>query len=208
MKAETIDDAPAANVVHLVADHDDLGAAPESVPFGQRITAGAALVLWALLAAAAAGSAVLLTGLWAGDSPGWWFNLIFTVLPALFLFGCALALLESRRSARRERRLSARWEATRANARSTVATIVDRDVRLTEHGSVSSFIVAVRTDDGREVRARWYRSSGSNADRALLQPQVPALGSEVRIWAVPEASVDDPHVVVALDPSVAPRREG
>lgn len=150
---------------------------------------------------------MLLAALWTGDSPGWWFNLIFTAMPAFFLFGCAFALWESRRPALRERRLSAQWATMRANARSTVGTIIDRDVRLTEHGSVSSFIVTVRTDDDRELRARWYRSNASNADRTLLQPQVPALGSEVRIWAVPAASVDDPHVVVALDPSVTPRRE-
>lgn len=74
-----------------------------------------------------------------------------------------------------------------------------------EHGSVSSFTITVATDDDSTIRARWFRSSTAHADSKLLQPQVPAIASEVRVWAVPGASVDDPHVVEALDPSVASR---
>ncbi|MET0821093.1 MAG: hypothetical protein ABWY58_09010, partial [Aeromicrobium sp.] len=117
------------------------------------------------------------------------------------------ALLESRRIGRLEHRLSEQWDATRSGARPATAHIVDRDVHLVEHGGVSSFAVTVETDDGRRVSARWHRSSPMNAGRELLQPQVPGVGATVRIWAVPGASVDAPHVIEALDPTAVPSRE-
>ena len=188
--------------MHLVDTHAGTLRPPPTIEFGRGISAITAAVLWILLAAAAVGTALLIAALWTSDTPGWWFNLIFTALPALFLTGCAYALVDSRRSTHLHRRLSAQWTATHSNARPTTARIVDRDVQLMEHGSVSSFTLTAETEDGQRIRARWYRSSPANSDATLLQPQVPAIGSTVRIWATPDASPDDPHVVEALDPSI------
>lgn len=209
MKAQTTPavDAPAGNVVHLVDALAAAPVAPRTIEFGRRTSASAAAVLWILIAAATVGTVLLVAPLWMGDSPGWWFTLIFTAMPALFLFGCAVGLLESRRLARLERRLSQQWAAQHDRARPIGGQVVARDVQLMEHGSVSSFTITAATDDGQTIRARWYRTSPTNADETLLQPQVPTVGSPVRVWAVPGSSSDDPHVVEALDPSVAPRRE-
>lgn len=196
-------EAPAGNVVHLVNTHSS--SAPEALQFGRRITGATALVLWGLLVAAAVGTTALLVALGTSDSPGWWFNVLFTVLPALFLFGCAVALLESQRASKRERELSERWASTHGRARPTAGKVVARDVQLMEHGGVSSFTVTVEADDGRTIHARWFRTSPAHEGGTLLQPQVPAIGSDARIWAVPGPAVDEPCVVEALDPSAAPR---
>lgn len=209
MKAQTAPtvDAPAGKVVHLVDALAAAPVAPRTIEFGRRTSASAAAVLWILIAAAAVGTAVLLFALWTGESPGWWFTLIFTAMPTLFLVGCVVALLESRRLARLERRLSQQWVAQHDRIRPTDGRVTGRDVQLMEHGSVSSFTITAATDDGQTIRARWFRASPANADETLLQPQVPVIGSAVRVWAAPGSTEDDPLVVEALDPSIVPRRE-
>lgn len=204
MKAEPAADAPVGNVVHLRGAFETPPVPPASIGFGRRIGSAAAAVLWCVIVVAALGTLVIAWLLWTGDTPGWWFALIFTAMPVLFVGGCAIGLADSRRLSRLEGRLAARWTAERDRVRLTSGRVIDREVHLTEHGSVSSFVLSVETDQGRSLRARWYRTAPGNDDRALLQPQAPVVGSDVRIWAMPEASAADPHVVEALDPSARP----
>lgn len=189
------------NVVHLVDELVEDVPAPSAIGFGRRISPAAAAWLWVLLTAATAGTALLLAALWASESPGWWFDGIFTVMPVVILGGCAVAILESRLLGRLEHRLSGQWAASHSDARPSAARVVDRDVRLTEHGSVSSFVITVESHHGERVRARSYPTGPMDVGRTLLQPQVPSVGAAARIWAVPGAAADAPCVVEAVDPS-------
>lgn len=192
--------SPGGDVVHLVRSFDATGA-PERIGFGRRTPVAGRWVIWALLALASVGTAILLVNVWTSDSP-WWFNLIFTVLPGLFFIGCAAGLVESSRLSRVEDGVAARWEHMRSHAQSTEGRVTDRAVALLDNGGASSFALLVVDAAGAQVHARWYRSNPDNQDETLLQTQIPAIGSRVRIWAVRMPEAEAPIIVEALDPSV------
>ncbi|MEV0325858.1 hypothetical protein AB0H63_05310 [Micromonospora echinospora] len=195
------DDAPISHIVHLVRSFGDDATAPMKIQFGRRLHPSALAILWVLLVAGTLSTSLLLVFLWTSDSPGWWFNLIFTILPAFFLTGCGMALTESRRLSRREAQLAERWHATRNHAQPSAGRVIDRTVSLTEHGSVSSFTLTVGISEASRIRARWYRTNPENEDAILLQTQIPAIGSKVRVWSVGAPNDDEPLIVEALDAS-------
>ena len=200
MEAVVDEEAPVGHVVHLVRAFDESGV-PSRIGFGTRLSRTARLVIWMLVALAAAGTVFLVIMLWR-DEPPWWFAVIFTVMPSFFVFGCGFALWESGRLSRREQRLAEQWALTRGSATSTGGRISDRQVSLTEHGGVSSFTLTVESDAGPPIRARWHRSNPDHRDATLLQTQIPAIGSRVRIWGVGMPDHDAPLIVQALDASV------
>ncbi|MEU4644673.1 hypothetical protein [Micromonospora sp. NPDC023814] len=199
------DDTPISHIVHLVRSFEDDATAPREIQFGRRLRPSALAVLWVLLVAGTLSTSLLVVFLWTSDSPGWWFNLIFTLLPAFFMAGCGMALTESRRLSRREAQLAERWHATRNHARPSAGRVIDRTVSLMEHGSVSSFTLTltltVDIEETSRIRARWYRSNPENADATLLQTQIPAIGSKARVWSVGAPNDNEPLIVEALDPS-------
>ena len=194
------EEAPVGHVVHLVRAFDESGV-PARVGFGTRLRASARLVIWMLVALAAIGTVFIVIMLWRDDSP-WWFDVIFTVMPSFFVFGCGFALWESGRLSRSEQRLAQRWASTRERATSTGGRVSDRQVSLMEHGGVSSFTLTVASDEGPSIRARWHRSNPDERADTLLQTQIPAIGSRVRIWSVGMPDDDAPVIVEALDASV------
>lgn len=194
-------EAPVGHVVHLLRSFDEATEAPMRIGFGRRTPAAGRWVIWSLLAVASVGAAILLFNLWTGDSP-WWFNLIFTIMPALFLVGCAVGLAESGRLSRQERIIAQRWEQTRTRATSTDGRVTDRAVALLDNGGASSFALLVTDASGTQVHARWYRSNPDNHDETLLQTQIPAIGSRARIWTFGVSNAEAPIIVEALDPSV------
>lgn len=193
-------EAPVGHVVHLVRSFDATGA-PERIGFGRRTPAAGRWVIWSLLALASVGTAILLFNVWASDSP-WWFNLIFTVLPGLFFLGGAVGLVESGRLSRVEDVVAERWDHMRSHAQPTEGRVTDRAVALLDNGGASSFALLVVDAAGEQVHARWFRSNPDNQGETLLQTQIPAIGSRVRIWAVGMPEAEAPIIVEALDPSV------
>lgn len=194
------EEAPVGHVVHLVRSFDD-PVAPSAIGFGTRVRPRTRFVLWMLLGAAAIGTVAALTALWTSDAP-WWFSVIFTLMPAFFVFGCGVALRESARLSRREARLAQEWARAREHAKPILGRVSEREVSLSEHGGVSSFTLTVAELPGAPVRARWHRSNPENGDATLLQTQVPAVGSEVRVWSVRMPDAEGPVIVEAIDPSV------
>ncbi|MGF6823994.1 hypothetical protein M2317_002919 [Microbacterium sp. ZKA21] len=193
-------EAPIGHVVHLVRTLDD-STAPERIGLPTRMGTGGRIVVWLLVGVGAVGTGILLLLLWTGDSP-WWFNLIFTFMPG-FVVGFAVAFADSTRRARTEEVLALRWAEARGMARSGDGRVVDRQVSLTEHGGVSAFTLTVTDPAGSVIRARWFRSTPDAGDVTLLQTQVPALGSRVRIWQIGSSAEEDaPVIVEALDPSI------
>lgn len=193
-------EAPVGRVVHLVRSFD-VTCAPKAIGFGKRVDPAGRWIVWSLIAIAAVGTAILLFNLWTGDSP-WWFNLIFTFMPTIFLIGCSVGLAESGRLARLENHLAQRWSQTREHATSTEGRVTDRAVSLLDNGGASSFALLVTDAAGEQVHARWYRSNPDNQGETLLQTQIPAIGSRARIWAVGMPDAEAPIIVEALDPSV------
>lgn len=194
------EEAPVGHVVHLVRSFDE-EAPPEFIGFGTRLRPRTRGVLWMLVGLAAIGTVAIVAVLWTGDVP-WWFAAIFTVMPAFFVGGCAVALVESRRLSRREARLAQDWADARARAQPSFGRITDREVSLTEQGSVSAFTLTVADVAGAPLRARWHRSNPESRDATLLQTQVPAVGSQARVWSARMPDAERPVIVEAIDPSV------
>ncbi|HWV49058.1 MAG TPA: hypothetical protein VN035_06325 [Microbacterium sp.] len=193
-------EAPIGHVVHLVRTLDD-PTVPERIRFPTRMRLTGQIVVWLLVVVAAVGTGILLFHLWTGDSP-WWFDLIFTFMPGFVVVGFAAAFADSTRRSRTEAALARRWAEMRGTAGPGDGRIVDRQVSLTEHGGVSAFTLTVTTSDGAVIRARWFRDTPDAADVTLLQTQVPAVGSRVRIWRIGTLAEDAPVIVEALDPSI------
>lgn len=193
-------EAPIGHVVHLVRTLGD-SAAPERIDFPTRMSPGARAMVWLLVGVGALGTGILLFHLWTGDSP-WWFNLIFTFLPGFVVVGFAVAFADSNRRSRTQTVLARRWAETRELARSSDGRVADRQVSLTEHGGVSAFTLTVADSAGFVIRARWFRNNPDAGDVTLLQTQVPAVGSRVRIWQIGSLAEDAPVIVEALDPSI------
>jgi len=193
-------EAPVGHVVHLVRSFGDAGA-PERIGFGRPMPTVGRWTVWALLAIASIGAAILLFNLWMSN-PQWWFNVIFTIMPVLFLGGCAMAVVGSGRRARAEALLAERWAQIRHRATPTEGRVTDRAVALLDNGGASSFALMVTDPSGAQVHARWHRSNPDNQSDTLLQTQIPAIGSAARIWSVGMPDAEALVIVEALDPSV------
>lgn len=218
MPKRSIDDTT-GHVVHLLERLEPLdgldapASAPESLGLPKHLgTPGR--VLFALVNVAAtvgAGFAVRL--LWTEETPGLWFTLLFTVMVAGIPVALWAILIGSIGAAKVDRELQATWERVRHRARVERGNVVGRRIGLAEDGSVSSFDLDVTLADGSDLRGEWRPRTASS--RPLLQPQVPGVGAEVRVWrvAAPEAGDTDaagpaiPVVIEVADASVVTPRE-
>ncbi|MFB7251015.1 hypothetical protein [Microbacterium sp. NPDC056234] len=194
-------EAPIGHVVHLVRTMEADVPPPARMGFPIRLGVSARIIVWLLVGLGAVGCGILVFHLWTGDSP-WWFNLIFTFMPGFVVVGFGAALADSNRRLRREGVLSRRWDETWKRASSTEGRVTDRSVALLDNGGVSSFTLTVTSTAGSVIRARWFRNNPDVGDVTLLQTQVPAVGSRVRIWQVGGLVEDAPVIVQALDPSI------
>lgn len=199
MSRSTDLEAPVAHVVHLVPDLDS-PTAPEALGFPPPYSPAARrLVLLPLLAGT--GLAIwMLVSLWTGETPGLWFQLLFTV----FIGGAATAgwaVAAGARSTGRERAAAvAAWAAVRDRAVPAPGRIVDRQVSLASEGDVSGFVLGVDAG-GERLLAAWTPHPRRGA--YLLQPQIPGIGAAVRVWSVPGVA-GAPLVVEAVDPTRVP----
>lgn len=98
--------------------------------------------------------------------------------------------------AAKERDVERRWAELRDTARLGYGTVDHRRVRTAENGSVTAFVLEI-VGDGTPFSAQWHASG--RADDALLQPQVPGVGSPVQIW---RTTPDGPLLADSLDPTV------
>lgn len=202
----TADDT-AGHVVHLLERLDEPTSAPQSLLLPKHLgTLGR--VIFAFVNVVVTVAALFeLYFLWISETPGWWFNLIFTVMIGGIPVVLWAILIGTGEEAKFDYATQAKWDESRHYARAGRGSVLGRDIRLTENGSVSSFDLTVTLGDGSTLSGRWrpQKSSGPS----LLQSQVPGVGAEVRVWRIVEAGVDPsavPVVIQAADPSVvAPR---
>lgn len=136
--------------------------------------------------------------LWTEETPGWWFNIIFSVI----LTGLALALwfafYSSISWARDDREAQAAWAAAHVQATAEAGRVVARRVRLAEEGTPTSFELDIAVDGHAQFTAQW---SLERASQRLLQTQVPGPGSPARVWRAANMP-DAPVVVEVTDPTV------
>ena len=186
-------------VVHLVADWGD-DRAPEALRLPSRLGTRGRIATAAALLVAMLVAVVAIVELWTGETPGWWFDLLFTVVLAGLVVAPWLGLAGSIRGAQEDRIAQARWQATRADVRPARGTVARRDVRLSEDGTVSTFDLVVALPDGARLVGEWRPA---NSRQVLLQPQVPGVGSPVRVWRAPGGgAAEEVAVVEALDGTV------
>jgi hypothetical protein len=188
-------------VVHLVADWSD-DRAPEALRLPSRLGVRGRIATAAALVVAMLVGVVAVVELWAGETPGLWFDVMFTVFIAALVAAPWLGLLGSIRGAQEDRAAQARWQARRGAARPAQAVVVRRHVNLSEDGTVSTFALVVGLPDGARVEGEWRPASSR---QVLLQTQLPGVGSTVRVWRAPGAGRDAEEVAVieALDAAVA-----
>lgn len=188
-------DAPVGQVVHVVREFSAEPPAALGLPTRLTVAAKAILGVGLVLATLAVGG--LVYQLWmAADPPGLWFQVLFTAFPGFVLFGFWFGYLASFGDAAKERDAERRWSELSGSARLEHGTVDDRRVRTSETGNVTAFVLEI-TGDGAPFSAQW-QAGGGNGD-ALLQPQVPGVGSPVHVWrTVP----DGPLLVEVLDPTV------
>lgn len=131
--------------------------------------------------------------LWLGETPGIWFNILFTVLPGLFGLGMVLVAFDWHSTASAEEDARERWRAMPPAGPPIGGLVDDRHVDIgSESGQVNSVALLIQVG-GEHVAAAWRRRGG----QTLLQPQVPVIGSQVRLWRSAGGAV----LVEALDPS-------
>ena len=141
----------------------------------------------------------MLIALWTSLTPGWWFNLIFTVMIVCLVIGGWVVFVDALRSGVRREAASARWSETHTSAHATEAIVTERDVVTSDNGDVPSFTLTVKTADGEMVSAQWRPQP--HARRWLLQSKIPGVGSRARVWRSGAASAD-PLVVEVIDATV------
>ncbi len=154
----------------------------------------ARVLLAVLLAASGVLAVALVVVLWTGETPGWWFSLLFTVIIVGLDVALWAAYVASIRNGTEAVAAQARWNAALSSVRMLPGTVTARTVATIEDGTVDAFDLTV--DAGHPVTAAWKRRSRVG----LLQTQVPGVGAPVRVWTT--AVAGDPIVVEVLDPSV------
>lgn len=184
------------HVVHLLQRWDDSAPAGLRITPKLRVPAQVALIVVLILAAALGIAGILM--LWMFPTPGWWFSLLFTVMIGGLVVAVWAVFFAALRSGTERERASARWIETFDAVRSTTGVVVERHVNTIEDGTVAAFELTVRTEHGATVAGTWR----PRTSRQLLQPQVPGVGSAVRVWSIPDAAAADPLVIEALDPTV------
>lgn len=188
-------DSPVGQVVHVVREFSD--DPPPELGLPIRLSMAAKAILGVGLVIATLGIGALVYRLWTAEGPpGLWFQLLFTAFPGLVLLGFWFGYLASFGDAAKERDAERRWSDLRATARLEHGTVDDRRVRTSETGNVTAFVLEIIAD-GEWLSAQW-QAGGGNGD-ALLQPQVPGVGSPVHIW---RTVADGPLLVEVLDPTV------
>lgn len=133
---------------------------------------------------------------WLGETPGLWFNLLFTVLPGLFGLGMISVAFDWHTPASAEEAARERWRSNPPVGPPIGGVVADRNVDIgSESGQVTTVALLVQVG-GEQTPAAWRR----RGTQTLLQPQVPVIGSPVRLWRSPGGAV----LVEALDPSAIP----
>lgn len=191
------------HVVHLLPGFDAAPSAPESLRFGARMSPVGRVVVAILLAVVTALFVGSLYILWTNETPGWWFNALFTVilvgLPVATWAGYVAAI----RRADEEVRAQEFWAASRLRATLIGGRIVARDVRVSDDGTIASFRLTVDIPDAPQITATWH--SPREQPRYILQTQVPGVGADARVWFIDAATADRPLVVEVVDPTVIRR---
>lgn len=202
MSKHRMQDDNDGHVIHLVprlSPAASPGPAPRSLRFPRRMGTAGRIGFALMNLIAGAGAVWAVAQLWTEPTPGWWFNLIFTVM----LVGLAIALwavlAACIRQAKLERGLEAQWREIRPGAIAAAGRVTGRHWVLAEDGSLSSFALIVRLGDGRALEGRWNPQSSRDY---LLQTQVPGVGAEARVWYVPDAAAEAPLVIEVADASV------
>ncbi|UHQ24887.1 hypothetical protein LVB77_09510 [Lysobacter sp. 5GHs7-4] len=175
------------------------GPPPEALKLPQRMGPTGRLLFALMCATTSACAAWMIYELWTGETPGWWFDLLFTVM----IGGLALALwailIGSVRQARHEARLRTAWHDIAPTAIAVPARVTDRYWALAEDGAVMTFTLTVQDEDGRTVCGEWHPEHSRGQ---LLQTQVPGIGAAARVWRTADAGADAPLVIEVADPSV------
>lgn len=193
----TMDSPDEGHVVHLLQRWDDVRA-PESLRIKPRLSPAIRLLLAALLAVASSLAGYFILMLWVLETPGWWFSLLFTVMIGGLTLGLWAGYLGALRSGVRREQASARWQEIAPAVRFVPGVITSRNVITGDDGSVPRFELTVRTESGTVVSGTWR----PRAARYLLQPQVPGVGTSVRVWSVAPQTGVEPLVIEVLDPTV------
>lgn len=192
-------DGHAIHLVPRLSPAGSLARAPESLRLPARMGVAGRIGFGLLNLVVSIGAAWAIVRLWTDQTPGWWFNLIFTVM----LGGVALALwailIGSIQQAALERELQALWRKIGPTAVAAAGRVSERRWALAEDGSVSSFALVVRLDDGLCLEGLWRPE---NSGQRLLQTQVPGVGAHARVWRAANAAAAAPLVIEVADPSV------
>lgn len=190
------------HVIHLVARLETASSrtqAPEALLFPRRMRRSGRVWFALLNATASVGAAWAIYQLWTDESPGWWFNLIFTVM----LGGLALALwailFGSIQQAKLEAQLQTIWRGIAPHAVATSGRVSERRWKLAEDGAVVAFSLVVQIAADKPIRGQWHPATSSER---LLQTQVPGVGAGARVWRAPNAPDEAPLVIEVADPSV------
>lgn len=153
-------------------------ALPTRIGRAARAGAGVALTLATIC------GLVFIVGLWtdmfgAEPIPGAWFSAIFTVLIGVVVVGFWAGFGYAKQSRRLESTAQDDWVALRDTMTAAPGRITERVVQLGDRGEVLGFTLVIAHGAGARDIARWRELPQHNS---LLQPQVPAVGAEVRIW--------------------------
>lgn len=175
------------------------GQAPEALRLPRRMGTSGRVSFALLNMIATAGAGWTIHALWTNETPGWWFNAIFTVMTGGLAVALWAILIGSIQEANLERRLQMVWRDIAPSAIAVVGRVTDRHWVLADDGSVASFTLVVQPSDGQPLHGQWRPA---NSREYLLQPQVPGIGSEARIWRAPDASNETPLVIEVADPTV------
>ncbi|MCX2748315.1 hypothetical protein OOZ51_10875 [Arthrobacter sp. MI7-26] len=191
-------------LVHLVPSISSDSAPPLELLFQRRLgSAGRTIVACAfVIATMVCGWPVAI--LWTSDTPGWWFNAIFTVMLVGLPIGFWAGYVASVRDAARERAAQRQWSSLRVTARPIRGIVSSRRVGFLEEGGVASFTLTVATGESglASFRANWRPPAGGPA--FLLESQVPGIGAEIRVWVPSEPQPEHPVFLVEVaDPTVS-----
>lgn len=202
-------DDTAGHVVHVLERFDAPTSVPESLLLPKHLgTLGRVIFAFVNVVVTVAALFALYFLWWVDEEPpGWWFNLIFTAMIGGIPVVLWALLIGTGEEAKFDRAMQSRWDESRHYARAERGSVLARDIRLTENGSVSSFDLTVTLGDGSTLRGRGCPRTAPN--KSLLQSQVPGVGAEVRVWRIVEAGVDPsatPVIIQATDPSVVARQ--